>query len=194
MREFFIIYFIGLAQAAMHGVETSNVITQNLLDNSASTPSLISAFAQKVSLKSTPTSLTPFAILGRMLKDPRLEIKKPNSERFFKDVIKEHGHIVEEYAALWDADTSTSAEVTKRIEELAWVVALVYGVGGFKKGKPFTADFFMYAFAPYFKRPELNLLSQDAHGQRQPLHPVLPRSSHSPRPTYAPPFLLLRHP
>lgn len=60
----------------------------------------------------------------------------------FEETIKRRGHIIREYAEMWDVDASSPAAVSRRVEEIAWVVTLIYGVGGWRKGKPFKADFF----------------------------------------------------
>jgi len=138
----------GLAQMAAHSSVTGNVITSKFFSDSSgsSVSNLATAFAEKVHLKSPAPTASVLAILGRMQKDPRLDIKKSDSERFFEDIIKDHGHIIEEYASLWEADTSTSQAVSKCVEEISWVVSIIYGVGGYRKGKPFTADFFAMHF------------------------------------------------
>lgn len=139
------IFSKGLAQAATHTVTTSNVITREFLRESAESQSLANSLARKVNLKSSP-SPSPFAILQKVLDDPRLDLKKPGGglERFFRVVIAEHGPLIEEYAGLWEADTSTPDAVARRIEEISWVVTLIYGVGGYRKGHDFQADFFAF--------------------------------------------------
>lgn len=49
---------------------------------------------------------------------------------------------------MWSLDVVGSSdpdqEITRKIEELAWVTAVIYGVSGWRDGSPFRADFALY--------------------------------------------------
>ena len=141
----------------MHSVPTSKLLSRELLARTPSpTTSLITALASKLSVTSTTKLKTsgthPFNLLARILKDPRLSAEKPGEdvERFFDDTIERRGDVIREYAEAWDADASSPEAVGQRVEEIAWVVTLIYGVGGWRKGKPYKADFFTYLVPPLF--------------------------------------------
>lgn len=139
---------LGLAQAAVHLITTSKLITNDLLDSSGS-ESLITGLEQKLNLRPNgPASgAHPLSILERMLKDQRLEPPKPSGdlERYFDNCIEKLGSTIKEHALTWRADTSSPTATENSLEELIWAVSVVYGIGGFRKDKPFQADFFTYA-------------------------------------------------
>lgn len=84
-------------------------------------------------------------ILSRVLADKRLEAGQTcrfESESKFTDTLKSSGEILREYAALWTVGTGKE-EIQERVEELQWFVTVVFGLGGWKKGRDFRADFFL---------------------------------------------------
>jgi Questin oxidase-like len=83
--------------------------------------------------------------MARILKEPRLGPEKPgpNNQRWFPDAMERRGPIVREYAEMWDGDASSPEAVSRRVEEIAFVVTVLYGVGGWKEDWGFTADFFL---------------------------------------------------
>lgn len=52
------------------------------------------------------------------------------------------GEKILQYASLWHIDTTVPGELDKKLEELSWLMVLIYGVGGWKEGRDFRADFF----------------------------------------------------
>lgn len=130
----------------MHSVSTSELISREVLAPLSPSASLANTLARKLKfVTSTPSqSLHPLSILARILKDPRLSPEKPagDEDRYFDNSIKRCGHVIREYAEMWDVDASSPGAVSRRVEEIAWVVTVIYGVGGWRKGHPFKADFF----------------------------------------------------
>ena len=130
----------------MHTVATSKLITQEFLAPLSPSVSLAASLARTLTFATPSRSewLHPFNIVARMLKDPRLGPEKlgENRQNFFPDTMKNRGHIVREYAEMWEVDASSPAAVSRCVEEIAWVVTLLYGVGGCRKDRPFKADFF----------------------------------------------------
>ncbi|KAG8896823.1 hypothetical protein FRC01_011610 [Tulasnella sp. 417] len=51
------------------------------------------------------------------------------------------GDKIRKYAKMWQVDSDR--EVPEKLEEVAWLATLVYGLGGFRKGKSFRSDFFL---------------------------------------------------
>lgn len=104
-----------------------------------------------------------FTLLARMLSNPALAPGAacpipPVLARFeaadggfpLDSVLRNRGALIKKYASLWDVNGEDEEEVKEKIEELAWVVSLIYGVGGWrwsegrdgKAGGEFVADFF----------------------------------------------------
>ncbi|KAF8522286.1 hypothetical protein BU17DRAFT_44855 [Hysterangium stoloniferum] len=135
----------GLAQTAAHHITTSNLITREFLASPSIFESLAASLTHRLNITYVDTKETnPLKILALVLKDPRLGPGRKDSDetRYFDTTIKEKGSLLLEYAQQWEADTSSSAAVSQRIEEMAWVVSIIYGIGGCRKDKPFKADFF----------------------------------------------------
>ncbi|KAG8918387.1 hypothetical protein FRC00_012533 [Tulasnella sp. 408] len=83
-------------------------------------------------------------ILHRMLQDPALaagETCQPDSEDMFSKTMNSVGDRIRKYAKMWQVDSDR--EVPEKLEEVSWLATLVYGLGGFRKGKPFRSDFFL---------------------------------------------------
>ncbi|KIO26253.1 hypothetical protein M407DRAFT_24469 [Tulasnella calospora MUT 4182] len=83
-------------------------------------------------------------ILHRMLQDPTLAAGKtcqPDSDRKFRDTMNSSGEKIREYAKMWQVESER--EVPEKLEEIAWLATLVYGLGGWRKGKAFRSDFFL---------------------------------------------------
>ncbi|KAF8310000.1 hypothetical protein DL93DRAFT_2062450 [Clavulina sp. PMI_390] len=100
---------------------------------------------------SSETDSTPgqhsFDIVAEMLQDDRLKphkIRKLNSSRPFEESMDNVGAIVREYASKWvvpaDGDKRT---LQSKIEELQWLSAIIFGVGGWRPGHDFRSDFFL---------------------------------------------------
>ena len=59
--------------------------------------------------------------------------------------------LTNEWIAGLEGENATTDAIEKKIEELAWFTAVVYGVGGWagrqrSQNKEFNADFFLYVF------------------------------------------------
>ena len=99
---------------------------------------------QKLTLDPPTGGVHALSILHEMLNDPELTAGKPcskDSENKFSDTVRNVGDRIHKYASQWQVDTER--EVPEKIEELAWLATLVYGLGGWRKGKEFRSDFFL---------------------------------------------------
>lgn len=146
----------------MHLVATSNLITSDFLAVSRSS-SLVTALEQKLTLRPNGSSsnVHPLSILNRILEDQRLEPKTPSGdlERYFDNCVEELGSVIKEYALTWQADTTTPAATDSSLEELTWSISVIYGIGGFRKTRPFRADFFAYVF--------MSLINDSIHNDKR---------------------------
>jgi hypothetical protein len=164
---------LGFAQAAVHSVPTSKLLSRELLAPPAlPSMSLTTALALKLSITSATVPKSsgthPFNLLARILKDSRLAPKQPaegiDREGRFEHTIKDRGDVIRQYAEEWDADASSPEAVAQRVKEISWVVTLIYGVGGWGKDRPFKADF--YTLATFYHLgvgPDANRLYRRMH-------------------------------
>ena len=86
-------------------------------------------------------------ILGQILKDGHFAYGKgadPKAASRFRDAVKCSGdRLTQNYFSQWDVNPSQN--FGEKLEELAWLVTTIFGLGGWSKDKPFKANFFMYA-------------------------------------------------
>jgi hypothetical protein len=106
--------------------------------------SISSSSSSQASQAASPIETHALTILARVLKDPLLTSRRPaNTDMAVMDVLKDQERIdrILKYTGEWLA--SAPGHVDEKVEELAWMNVLMYGVGGFIKGKTYTADFFL---------------------------------------------------
>lgn len=138
----------GLAQASVHADFALARIPASFFENSFISSALDQAAARlksvMLSADAMPGSsgLHTFSILARVLKDPEFgtiaddgEIYATSAERF--------GETLRKLIDQWQIDTTNAQDVERKIEELSWMNVMIYGIGGWQKGQPFNADFFM---------------------------------------------------
>lgn len=82
-----------------------------------------------------------FTIMARILEDPKFSELDEKESRLFDQVVKSLGEPLLKHVNEWTLDTSDPKEVERKIEELQWVNAIIYTIPGWKKDKPFNADF-----------------------------------------------------
>ncbi|KAF8996900.1 hypothetical protein BDQ17DRAFT_1249219 [Cyathus striatus] len=119
---------VGIAQAAVHpGRSNSKIIPESLFDENAA-------------FKPTQTHVHALTVLARILADPRFETGDNIDQfKFYKLAHDNHGDAINEYVDQWTLD----GPIENKVEELIWMAALIYGVGGHQSGKPFNNDFFL---------------------------------------------------
>ncbi|KAG8743557.1 hypothetical protein FRC11_013852 [Ceratobasidium sp. 423] len=138
----------GLAEAAVHKSRYQELYDASYFNPSNSTGSYLATLTSALNLTSgaaKPQHTHAFTILARILADERLEAGKvctKDSENKFSDTLENAGGIIREYASLWKVSEDEN-EIQERVEELAWLVALMFGMGGWKKDRNFKADFFL---------------------------------------------------
>ncbi|KAJ3502581.1 hypothetical protein NLJ89_g8819 [Agrocybe chaxingu] len=80
-----------------------------------------------------------FTVLSRVLNDDRLAPTRAYSQLgLFQDVMDAHSPTISSYVDQW----TLGGDLDKKVEELLWMQALIYGVSGVEKSGPYNADFF----------------------------------------------------
>ncbi|OCH89958.1 hypothetical protein OBBRIDRAFT_793774 [Obba rivulosa] len=163
----------GLAQAAVHPAQLVGLMPLSLWDSkalpgsdantlasrlSSLLPSLVlDRFARPKAEDPQPAKLGThvFTILASILQDDRfapsalgLSEREDASMHVLERVEKTIREPLLKYIDEWTVDGSDARDVEKKIEELAWMNALLYGVGGWagRGASPtdkFNADFFL---------------------------------------------------
>lgn len=81
-----------------------------------------------------------------MLKDPELSPKVVGEGRTSPfnmiSVMQKKGQLIRQYSEKWVVDTNNGDEVKRKVEELAFLATLLYGVAGHQEGKGYNANFF----------------------------------------------------
>lgn len=113
----------------MAGLE--NIVSRLVLNN-------ITPIAKK-----TSSGTHAFTIMARILKDPAFGNKAQSSEAsIYRDVLAANGDALVKYAEEWKLNISDPNDLKAKIEELVWMNAIIYGIGGWNEGDDFKADFF----------------------------------------------------
>lgn len=91
-------------------------------------------------------------ILARVAADAKLTLPGDLDElNIVENTIADHADLIRDYAMQWTIDLSKPGELNRKVEELSWMVVVIYGVAGWtwaqqtKQGTegPFNADFFL---------------------------------------------------
>jgi len=162
----------GLSLACVTDASLNAVIPENQF-----APRSAGAVAWLTTILSVlPTSNTigihAFSILERMLKDPDLapgaayDVPSDPDDFMtaFAQTLDRRGDLILKYVYQWSVDTADPADVKAKVEDLSWLVTLIYGVGGLQpgRGKDFKANFFTMHLvtSSLFLPSYLNHLSQ----------------------------------
>ncbi|KAI0324192.1 hypothetical protein GY45DRAFT_1331792 [Cubamyces sp. BRFM 1775] len=163
----------GLAQAATHRDQGKELVPNSLFqqpgDSSSRSVSRLSALIPSLSLRKRPSASGrtashgektraphAFTILARVLANSafsaaEIGLPLPEGSSPFDLVTEKAGSALAELAAEWAADMdgegATSITIQKKIEELAWMNAIIYGVAGWggrdrSPTRQYNADFF----------------------------------------------------
>ena len=149
--------FQGLAQAAVHpsgvqGFFPASLFSPGPMDVVEPITSHLSSLTFNApAIANLPTvsktgGVHAFDIAARMLKDDRFNRKAPTGPEFLNQYlelfIKFHVP-VREYAEKWTIDLKQPGEIERKMEEVIWLNALIYGLGSSTSTGP-KPDFFMY--------------------------------------------------
>jgi len=139
-----------LAQAAVTEADVTPLVPRELFShfNQSPTEAGLSDVLASLSLDTenfpapTGEGVDAFTVVQRILDDPSFaagQISDESSKTKFKDAVQKRGKELYDYCNEWNF---TPEEVPNKLEELAWISSLLYGVGGWRPGKTFRADFF----------------------------------------------------
>ncbi|KJA22195.1 hypothetical protein HYPSUDRAFT_139471 [Hypholoma sublateritium FD-334 SS-4] len=131
----------GLAQTAVHRSDISKMAPPRWFETHG-TADLASQFTKAVGLadKGPTRDVHAFSILARVLNDPKFRgIKQPQVPVpiYYRDFVEAHGDAIAKYVDEWTLD----GDLDKKVHELLWVNALLYGVGGATNKHDFKPDF-----------------------------------------------------
>ncbi|KIM44120.1 hypothetical protein M413DRAFT_443166 [Hebeloma cylindrosporum] len=107
------------------------------------------ANAEELETTTDDNGIHALTILSRVLSDSRFahtEFSEKSEVNMFDDVVKMHGKALGEYVNQWGISSDT--DLQRKMEEVVWVVCVLYGIGGWTDGKlrrgehDFNADFF----------------------------------------------------
>ena len=73
-----------------------------------------------------------FDVMARMLEDSKFKRKPPTGLEFldqFRVLFLESCDTVRQYVEQWTIDLKQLGEIERKMEEVAWSIALIYGVG-----------------------------------------------------------------
>ncbi|KAH7922437.1 hypothetical protein BV22DRAFT_1017307 [Leucogyrophana mollusca] len=140
----------GLAMTAVHTASSTVLIPRRFFEATSTAENIECALAQfshlslnKLFPTLRPAGIHPFSIMARILKDSRFDapVERP-PPALYTELLKDYGDVLREYAELWTVDTSDHKHLDEHIEQLIWVNTMIYGIGGWKEGADFNADFF----------------------------------------------------
>ncbi|KAF8994981.1 hypothetical protein BDQ17DRAFT_1412346 [Cyathus striatus] len=133
----------GLAQTAIHRTKSWKVIPQSLFQDTVS--QLTSKLGAAVGLEDSTVKKPVHAltILARIVADPRFGGQSPvEAMDIYGSAYDKHGDAINAYVQQW----TLGGPIEKKIEELVWMCAVIYGIGGFQEAKHLNADFFQLHF------------------------------------------------
>ncbi|KAF9467673.1 hypothetical protein BDZ94DRAFT_1248738 [Collybia nuda] len=126
----------GLAEAAVHPLDDVTAFgPESFIETDAVSPLRPAALA-------TSPSVHAFTVLARILNDPEIGgVASKEGIKTYSDTMRRYGSALKKHLREWHVDTSNPQALSRRMEELVWTSVLIYGVGGWKLGKEFNADF-----------------------------------------------------
>jgi Questin oxidase-like len=119
------------------------------LFEASATQTLTSRLSSVLTLgnKSSPSlskNTHALTVVARIQKDPQF-IDKPlvevDATKLYVATMATHGDAIRNYAREWSYDSSGPKEVERKIEQLVWMNAIIYGIAGWKEDEEFNADF-----------------------------------------------------
>ena len=133
---------LGLAQTAVHRVSADLFGPLKLFET------------DQVVNEKTEENIHALSILARIMHDSQLvpPSAPSNETEIYNDTIEEYGNGIAEHVRAWTINVSKLSEgdeeLNRKIEEVAWVICTLYGVGGWTgraggSGGQFNADFFL---------------------------------------------------
>ncbi|KAG5649981.1 hypothetical protein H0H81_001205 [Sphagnurus paluster] len=130
----------ALASAAVHEASTSVLLPESLWTSQVPTNESLTLGTKP----STPPvkNVHAFTIVARILRDQELgKIEEKDPIGTFTTLLQRHGEYLNKYLVQWTYDRSDPREPERKIEEIVWTNTIIFGIGGWSKGKRFNSDF-----------------------------------------------------
>jgi len=196
------IFIEGLAQACVHRPDVYKLLPISFFESIysisdkilANTPNSVANATRKVeqiaghlgsgasigkevlSAAQGGNNVHALTILARVMADSTLDLPQDHEElTAVQGVIDKHADRIRDYASQWTIDIQRSGEVDRKVEEIAWMNTVMYGIAGWtwaqkvKHGKDgeFNADFFLahLVTSPIFLPSLLARVRHSPHSQ-----------------------------
>lgn len=117
----------GLGQTSIHRAASTETIPLSVFEDGAP--------------DNTNATLHAFDVLARIMKDPELVQSEDDMMAGFRLVVGQFGRKIKALIDEWNVSSIDDA-----VEQLSWVVTLLYGVAGRESDTKFRADFFTMHF------------------------------------------------
>jgi Questin oxidase-like len=139
----------GLSTAAVHAdfalarIPPSFFETSSISNAISQTAARLKSVMLSEDAKPASSGLHTFSILARILKDPEFGTIVDDESGIYANTVDRFGDALKKLIDQWQVDTTNPQDVERKIEELSWMNVMIYGIGGWQKGQPFNADFFL---------------------------------------------------
>ncbi|KAH8115154.1 hypothetical protein DFH11DRAFT_1688725 [Phellopilus nigrolimitatus] len=140
----------GFAMACVSDLDFDALVPRSLFVADQATT--LSSLTSMLSLSSKSSRSThSFTIIARILRDPELapgaactDPSNSGAQRAspLEEVLSKRGELIRKYADEWMVGVNNKEDISAKVDELLFVVTLLYGVSGLQDGKKFKADFF----------------------------------------------------
>ncbi|KAF9005071.1 hypothetical protein BDQ17DRAFT_1424229 [Cyathus striatus] len=157
----------GVAMTSVHSTKSPKTIPSSLFQSGGG-----------VKVNASKQSVHALIVLARILADSRFADGESNpfAVVVYQRTHDKHGDAVKEYVDQWTLD----GPIENKVEELIWAIVVIYGVGGYKDGRPFNADFILPAESVVSRDSSPSLSSDIA--RVTDTSPVMPSTVPSPSP------------
>ncbi|KIJ58328.1 hypothetical protein HYDPIDRAFT_25852 [Hydnomerulius pinastri MD-312] len=132
----------GLAWTACHPAGATTLVTRHLFELQRTTPVSDLERQEPKWMPESGSRLRALNILSLMRRDPRFP-SKLTGKLEYGAMLRALGELINKYAEMWDCEIESEGDLERCLEEVAFVGALMYGVGSWDGDEAeYRADFF----------------------------------------------------